>query len=291
MEGDACYTSEVGHGRERHLAHRRPNRVCLGAGEQAYRYKSLQGRSIAVAAETQQLREREFNENEWRTILDASLAPPPHTHGPTQRDGASVGAVVVRLYGLASGRDHAVAGSRCPAARRAVGHPHHSGGGCRQGSQARVVPLHEHLLELGFVKFAQAKGQGPLFYDPADRRGEAFDPLKPVRPPWVKSREKLAEWVRSLGVTDPNISPNHAWRHTFKRRAARAGVERNVRDAICGHKLRDVGDKYEAPTVEDMAVALRKFPRYALSPPLEQSGTAPPTVMGNMSVSDPLVVT
>jgi integrase len=88
--------------------------------------------------------------------------------------------------------------------------------------------------------------------------------LKPVRPAWVKSREKLAEWVRSLGVTDANISPNHAWRHTFKRRAARAGIERNVRDAICGHKLRDVGDKYEAPTVEDMAVELQKFPRYAL---------------------------
>jgi integrase len=78
----------------------------------------------------------------------------------------------------------------------------------------------------------------------------------------VKAREKLAAWVRSLGVTDPNISPNHAWRHTFKRRASRALVERHVRDAICGHTLRDVGDQYEAPTVEDMAVALRKFPRY-----------------------------
>jgi integrase len=82
----------------------------------------------------------------------------------------------------------------------------------------------------------------------------------------VKSREKLAEWVRSLGVTDPNISPNHAWRHTFKRRAARAGIERHIRDAMCGHKPRDVGDKYETPTVEDMAVALRKFPRYGLGP-------------------------
>ena len=85
----------------------------------------------------------------------------------------------------------------------------------------------------------------------------------------MKAREKLAEWVRSLGVTDPNISPNHAWRHTFKRRAARAGIERHVRDAICGHKLRDVGDKYEAPTVEDMAVELKKFPRYGLNPPAD----------------------
>jgi hypothetical protein len=127
-------------------------------------------------------------------------------------------------------------------------------------------------LQQGFIKFAQSQGHGPLFYDPADRRGGAADPLKPVRPPWVKSREKLAEWVRSLGVNDRGISPNHAWRHTFKRRAARALIERHVRDAICGHKLRDVGDKYEAPTVEDMAVALKKFPRYALSP---SKGAAP----------------
>jgi integrase len=101
--------------------------------------------------------------------------------------------------------------------------------GAVKGPRTRVVPLHEHLLELGFAKFAQAQDQGPLFYDPSDRRRDAFNPLKPVRPPWVKSRGKLAEWVRSLGVTD----------HTFKRRAARAGVERNIRDAICGHKLCD----------------------------------------------------
>jgi integrase len=136
--------------------------------------------------------------------------------------------------------------------------------GAVKGRRARVVPIHEHLVEQGFVKFAEAHGNGPLFYDAGGRRTDASDPLKPVRAPWVKAREKLAEWVRSLGVTDPNISPNHAWRHTFKRHARRAGIERHVRDAICGHTLRDVGDKYEAPTVEDMAVELKKFPRYGL---------------------------
>jgi hypothetical protein len=42
------------------------------------------------------------------------------------------------------------------------------------------------------------------------------------RGPAVKARERLAAWVRQIGVTDNNVSPNHAWRHTFKRRAARA---------------------------------------------------------------------
>jgi hypothetical protein len=37
----------------------------------------FEGVSIAMPAEVQQLREREFNENEWRTILNASLAAQP----------------------------------------------------------------------------------------------------------------------------------------------------------------------------------------------------------------------
>jgi hypothetical protein len=126
------------------------------------------------------------------------------------------------------------------------------------------VPLHEHLVEQGFVTFAQSKGNGPLFFDPAGKRKVDDDPTNPVRQPWAKCRDKLSEWVRGLGVTDPGISPNHAWRHTYKRRAARAGIERRIRFAMCGHTSTDEGDRYETPSVEDMAVEGRKFPRYTL---------------------------
>lgn len=61
----------------------------------------------------------------------------------------------------------------------------------------------------------------------------------------MKARERLAAWVREIGVTDTNVSPNHAWRHTFKRRAARAGIEANIRDGMCGHSFRTVADMYE----------------------------------------------
>jgi integrase len=81
---------------------------------------------------------------------------------------------------------------------------------------------------------------------------------------WTKARDKLAEWVRAVGVKDPDISPNHAWRHTFKRRAARAKIEAGIRDAICGHAPRTVADEYETPTLADMADAMSRFPRYDL---------------------------
>jgi hypothetical protein len=54
----------------------------------------------------------------------------------------------------------------------------------------------------------------------------------------------------------------YAWRHTYKRRAARSGIERRVRFAMCGHTSSDERDRYETPSMEDMAVEGRKFPRY-----------------------------
>jgi integrase len=80
----------------------------------------------------------------------------------------------------------------------------------------------------------------------------------------VKARERLAAWVRDQGVTDPGISPNHAWRHLFKTRARRAGIEASIRDAIVGHAPRSTAEKYEHVTPEDMAEALSKFPRYSI---------------------------
>jgi integrase len=140
--------------------------------------------------------------------------------------------------------------------------------------KVRVVPLHPHLVEMGFLDYVQltraALGpEAPLFY------------RKPVRPsrnpnyrgPAVKARERLAEWVRTLGVNDPDIQPNHAWRHTFKTKAARAKIEPGIRDKTCGHAPRTVAEGYEHVTVEDMAEALKRFPRYAVeaAPPRSES--------------------
>jgi integrase len=223
------------------------------------------GVSIAAAAKSVELREREFREEEWRTILNASFAPPPPR---MSRHNALARRWVPWLCAYTGSRPGEITQLRAQDVQSDNGvwvvriTPE---AGAVKGRRARVVPLHEHLIEQGFVKLTQAQGSGPLFYDPSGRRTDAADPLKPVRAPWVKAREKLAGWVRLLGVADPNISPNHAWRHTFKRRARRAGIERHIRDAICGHTLRDVADRYEAPTVEDMTAALAKFPRYSLT--------------------------
>jgi len=131
-------------------------------------------------------------------------------------------------------------------------------------SKARTVPIHEHLVEQGFLEFVHSRGKGTLFYDPAANERPS-DPLNPKRPRSVSVRQRLAAWVRKLGVKDKELKPNHAWRHTFKQIADRADISERTSDYITGHAHRTVGAKYGAPTVDDMAAALKKFPRYEIA--------------------------
>jgi integrase len=137
--------------------------------------------------------------------------------------------------------------------------------GAVKGSMPRTVPIHEHVIEQGFLEYVKSRGAGPLFYKPTskDTSGDT-DITNPRRPQAVMVRGRLAGWVRKLGIKDQEIQPNHAWRHTFKQMAARAGIEKVMRDAICGHASKSVGDEYEKPLVEDMAEAMRQFPRYKI---------------------------
>jgi integrase len=125
----------------------------------------------------------------------------------------------------------------------------------------RTVPLHDHLVEQGFVDFVKASGRGPLFYNEAKKIADD-DPTNPKRPRAVKARERLAEWVREIGVTDPELQPNHAWRHTFKKVGDRAGISEKMLDTICGHKQATTGRSYGEADLADKAEALRRFPRF-----------------------------
>ncbi|MGY4476946.1 tyrosine-type recombinase/integrase [Bradyrhizobium sp. USDA 3364] len=130
--------------------------------------------------------------------------------------------------------------------------------------KARVVPLHEHLIAQGFLEMVRSVGKGALFYDDKTPHRASSDPMNPSRSRAGNVRGDLAEWVREQGVSDPELSPTHAWRHTFKQIAERVEITEKVHDAITGHAPASEGRKYGQPTAEDMATALKKFPRYRL---------------------------
>lgn len=125
----------------------------------------------------------------------------------------------------------------------------------------RLVPLHEHLIAMGFLDFVASKGDGPLFYNPRNDTGQG-EATKPKRPRPVKTRERLAEWVRSLGIDDREVGPTHGWRHLFKQTAEGVGISEKMSDYITGHAPANVARKYGVPKVADVAAALAKFPRY-----------------------------
>ena len=130
--------------------------------------------------------------------------------------------------------------------------------------RGRVVPLHEHLIAQGFLAFvASRRHNGPLFYDRSKAELPVSAATNPRKPRHARPRERLAAWIRSLGIKDNEVRPNHAWRHTFKRLAARRGIEPGMRDTICGQQsCAELQTEYETPALEDMAAALKKFPRY-----------------------------
>lgn len=132
--------------------------------------------------------------------------------------------------------------------------------GTVKNREARVVPLHPHILAQGFVGVVQSQPPGPIFFSPPKANG-AQDGNRRFK----KVGEKLAEWVRKdVGIIEPALQPNHAWRHRFKSLSLLHGIEERLADAIQGHAPRTTGRKYGSPPVQAMAEAIAKLPRYGV---------------------------
>jgi integrase len=128
--------------------------------------------------------------------------------------------------------------------------------GSTKNESARYVALHPHLIEQGFLRFVQKSGNGPLFYDPQRRRNGSAQ-----NPQYKKIGERIAKWVRELGVDDPNILPNHAWRHRFKTVARKVKMDVGARDYMQGHVPATEGEAYGDFTPDVLLDEISKLPR------------------------------
>jgi integrase len=126
---------------------------------------------------------------------------------------------------------------------------------------ARAVPIHDHLMEQGFLDFALAKPKGPLFYSPKRAWGGS-----PGNPPHVRMGQKIGEWVRAIGVDDPNVQPNHGWRHRFKTVGRTVGMDSQKLDFIQGHAADTEGVKYGRFPPPALKPEIDKIPRYEVVP-------------------------
>ncbi|WGS01085.1 hypothetical protein MTX26_09795 [Bradyrhizobium sp. ISRA443] len=128
-------------------------------------------------------------------------------------------------------------------------------------SRERTVLLHPHLLEQGFLAFARKKrGNAPLFYSLERQRK-----VDRKNPTYASVGNKLAEWVRGLGIKDSTVAPNLGWRHRFKMVARTVRMDPEVRDAIQGHAPRTEGEDYGEVPPDVMLSEIRKLPKYEVA--------------------------
>jgi integrase len=97
--------------------------------------------------------------------------------------------------------------------------------------KARAVPLHPQLIEIGFVKFAISAKDGYLFLPPGTKDGNHRGGVK----------NRLQDFVRGI-VPDPNVQPNHGWRHRFITLARRYQIPEGSCRMITGHSGKTVDE-------------------------------------------------
>lgn len=205
------------------------------------------------------VRDRDFTNAEAETILRAALGP---HHRRLSQEHASARRWIPWLCAYGGARVNEMTQLRGQDVRRDgdiwILRVTPEAGTVKTG-RWRDIPLHPHLVEQGFPVFVQRRGRGPLFYDPArGRNGQAAHPI------YKKVGERLAAWVRSVGVDDVGVDPNHGWRHRFKTIGRRAGIASDILDAIQGHAPRTEGERYGRYPVEQLYDAICRLPFYGI---------------------------
>ena len=204
-----------------------------------------------------ELRSRVLSDDEARTILRATAL------GPSGREGADFmnarrwvpwlmcysGARVGEITQLRKEDIQTVAGI---AAMRITPEA-----GQVKNKKARLVPLHPHLIEQGFLDFVKSRRAGPLFYDPGKRRSDAA-----INRQSNRLGSKIADWVRGLGVDVPQ--PNHSWRHRFVTVAQRHELPERATMAIVGHAPVGQNRTYGDNELDVLHKALCKIPSFTL---------------------------
>lgn len=106
----------------------------------------------------------------------------------------------------------------------------------KNAGSTRYVPLHDDLLSLGFLSYAES----------LDSAGRLFPKLNRVGDGRYAFRvgDWLADYFRGKLNVAHGVKALHAFRHTFKTRARLAGIPKDVVDVINGHSSGDVSGSY-----------------------------------------------
>jgi integrase len=115
-----------------------------------------------------------------------------------------------------------------------------------KGVFARKVPLHQTILDAGFMGYVDELRANGEFYLFPQLNHDADDPTGSFGS-WFgrhcRALNASLEGAAGTGLDDPK-KDFHSFRHTFKRACRRARIGKNVYDALMGHSHGDVSDGY-----------------------------------------------
>lgn len=137
--------------------------------------------------------------------------------------------------------------------------PTDDGGTLKTNTSNRKVPLHHAIIERGFLDFVRSRPNGgPLFYGEmkaVPRRRKSETAAHASKGP----ANRVREWIRGHGFTNPLKAPNHAFRYWFKHKCAELDIPDSIADAIQGHSDGSVADRYRGVSLLKKAEAISKI--------------------------------
>jgi integrase len=134
-----------------------------------------------------------------------------------------------------------------------IGEDHRELGCTTKGHKSRYMPLHPEIVKrlIPYMEKVVAEhGHGPLF--------RHVRPDKDGRRSTYIAR-KIDDWMDGV-IKDPNLAPNHSFRHYLKSQLLDRDVPERVSDAITGHKTPGIGRKYEHVEMAKKFKAVSKLP-------------------------------
>jgi integrase len=211
----------------------------------------------------QRTRPKGFTDDEAKTILAAALAEPATLGRRTAENKRAIrwapwicaftGARITEIMQVRTEDVTEVHGVLCLRITPEAG-------SVKTGAY-RLVPIHPQLLDMGLPEMIRALPSGPIFYSTAPVRGKPADPVERAQ----SAGAKVGQWVRGdVGITDPLLQPNHAWRHRFKTIAREADIAPEYSDAITGHEDGRASTDYGETTMKALWREVQKLPRFAI---------------------------
>ncbi|HID1011785.1 TPA: DUF6538 domain-containing protein, partial [Enterobacter roggenkampii] len=122
----------------------------------------------------------------------------------------------------------------------------------KTAGSVRYVPIHSHILELGFMDFVNTR-EGQLFAEKSDVND--------------KYAYNYGRWwgrlIRKHGVRK-EVKPSHSFRHYFITQCRALDVREDTQNNILGHVPGSVPRRYGSYLIETSRVLIEQIPRLAL---------------------------